>query len=162
MACGPVARSGAFPEASDHCFNPFSSSLAPTYGAISSGFGTFNPSGKTPLFQKPSDALGMFDSGVTVLQGAQVTPQTGMAPPMSIGGNKQMAPLGDASCGGVGMMQLGYPGGNPLGMGDALTSFFERNHPAGLSHIRGFSPQSKDGGSGLDEMTNKNNNPFLD
>ena len=161
MACGPAARSGA----SDHCYHLFASSPAPAYGAVPSSFGAVSPSGKTPPLQKPSDALGMFDSAARTLQGAQGTRETGTAQPMSVRGTKQMGLVGDAPCGGVGMMQFGSPVGNPLGMGDPLTRVFGGNQPTGIDHVTGSSPQTRDGGllgSGLDETTNKNYNPFLD
>jgi len=147
MPSAPMARSGAFAETSAQYSNPFGS-LAPSRGAISPTFGAADPTGETPLF------LQLSHCPASMLQTAPVAPE--MVQPVFARGNLQMA-RGKQM--GVGMMQSGFSVRNSLGAGDAPSTFFLGNDPTGAGHFR--APQTRGGGSGVDETTNQNSNPFL-
>ncbi|GLD59459.1 epsin-2-like protein [Lates japonicus] len=179
-ARGPVVRSGAvagvsLPETSALLGSPFGSTLTPSHGAPLI-FGAANPSSETPVFQLPPHTMGVSYSGFSMLQAAQVAPETGIAQPVSVGGSPQVGLNMNPPCGGTGMVQTGYPVGNPLadplflGTGTGQSSFFGGNLQAKVGHLGGSTPQAEGGvplqpqllsSSGLGETVSKNNNPFL-
>ncbi|XP_071355804.1 epsin-1-like isoform X1 [Trachinotus anak] len=177
MSSGPVVRSGAvagvsLPETSPIPGSPFGSILAPPHGAPTPTFGAANSSSETALFQLPSHTLGVSYSGFSLPQAAQVAPETGIVQPLSVGGSPQMGLHMNPPCGGVGVVQAGYPVGNPLadslllGTGMGQSSFFAGR----VGQVGGSTPRAEGGvptqpqwlsSSGLDETVSKNNNPFL-
>ncbi|XP_022616704.1 epsin-2-like [Seriola dumerili] len=176
MSSGPVVRSGAvagvsLPETSPLPGSPCGFTLAPSHGAPTPTFGAANPSGETPVFQLPPHTIGVSYSGFSMLQAAQVAPETGIVQHVPVGGSPQMGLHMNPPCGGVGMVQTGLVG-NPLadpllfGKGMGQSSYYGGR----VGHLGGNTPQAEGGvplqpqllsSSGLGETVSKNNNPFL-
>lgn len=156
-----MVRSAAFAETSALHYNLFGSTLASSHGT---SYPTFGAASEAPPFQLPSHTLGMSHSAVSMLQAAQVTPETGMVQPISVRGNPQMGLNVNSPCGGGTMGQSGYAGSLLLGTGMAQSSLFGGNHSAAVGDFRGSTSQTGVGafsGSNLEETVNKNSNPFL-
>lgn len=150
--CGPLVRpvAGVSLPATSPLLSGSSASVPWSPSGVSRP--SFGPPSSS-LFQLPPSPAAMSHSGLNMpVATAQFAPLylgTGMAQPASLGGIPSMGCNINPPFLGMGMVQPSFAGGNP---------------PIGLPHLAGGAVASQPqllSGSGLDETTHKNNNPFL-